>query len=173
MSGTDKALTVKQPWAWAIVRGGKDVENRSQRTKHRGRIFIHSSAAHGPKDTRPGQADPNVRAAWINAGLPTKLMDVSESGPVREWADVPDQNLLDYGQVIGSAVVVGCHHADDCRQPPIDGKPERFCSVWAMPGYYHWELSNRKYFDDPFPAKGKLGLWNIGPDDMPPKLPGE
>lgn len=37
-----KALTVKQPWAWAIVSGRKDVENRSRRTNHRGELLIHA-----------------------------------------------------------------------------------------------------------------------------------
>jgi len=27
-----KAITIKQPWAWAIVFAGKDIENRSWRT---------------------------------------------------------------------------------------------------------------------------------------------
>jgi hypothetical protein len=25
---TVKALTIRQPWAWAVIYGGKDVENR-------------------------------------------------------------------------------------------------------------------------------------------------
>jgi hypothetical protein len=25
-----KAITVKQPWAWAIIHGGKDIENKRQ-----------------------------------------------------------------------------------------------------------------------------------------------
>jgi hypothetical protein len=39
-----KALSVKQPWAWAIVAGYKDVENRSRRTDFRGRLLIHAAA---------------------------------------------------------------------------------------------------------------------------------
>lgn len=38
-----KALSVQQPWAWLIVNGHKDVENRTWRTKLRGRILIHAS----------------------------------------------------------------------------------------------------------------------------------
>ncbi len=38
-----KALSIKQPWAWLIVNGYKDVENRSWRTKHRGPFLIHAS----------------------------------------------------------------------------------------------------------------------------------
>lgn len=39
-----KALTIKQPWASLIVRGGKDIENRTWRTNVRGLVAIHSSA---------------------------------------------------------------------------------------------------------------------------------
>lgn len=38
------ALTVKQPFATAILRYGKNVENRTWSTHYRGRIYIHSSA---------------------------------------------------------------------------------------------------------------------------------
>ena len=38
------ALSIRQPWAWAIFNGNpvKDVENRSWPTKVRGRILIHA-----------------------------------------------------------------------------------------------------------------------------------
>lgn len=49
-AGVAKALTVKQPWAWAIIAGGKDVENRPKPTRHRGPLFIHA----GLKDALPG-----------------------------------------------------------------------------------------------------------------------
>lgn len=38
-----KALSIKQPWAAAIIYGGKDIENRSWKTKFRGRVYIHAS----------------------------------------------------------------------------------------------------------------------------------
>jgi hypothetical protein len=37
-----KALTIKQPWAWAIIYAGKDVENRSKPTRYRGPLLIHA-----------------------------------------------------------------------------------------------------------------------------------
>lgn len=37
-----KALSVRQPWAWALF-NGKDVENRSWRTNYRGALLIHAS----------------------------------------------------------------------------------------------------------------------------------
>ena len=36
-------LSVRQPWAWAIVHGGKDVENRSWRSNYRGPLLIHAA----------------------------------------------------------------------------------------------------------------------------------
>jgi len=38
-----KALSVKQPWAWAIIHAGKDIDNRPRRTHHTGTIAIHGS----------------------------------------------------------------------------------------------------------------------------------
>lgn len=38
-----KALSIRQPWAWAIVSEGKDVENRDWSTKYRGPVCIHAS----------------------------------------------------------------------------------------------------------------------------------
>lgn len=42
------ALSVRQPWAWAIIHAGKDIENRSWQAinhglRQRGRIAIHAS----------------------------------------------------------------------------------------------------------------------------------
>lgn len=37
-----KALSIRQPWAWLILHGGKDMENRSRRTHMRGRICVHA-----------------------------------------------------------------------------------------------------------------------------------
>jgi hypothetical protein len=36
------ALSVRQPWAWLIVSGLKDVENRPRRTHYRGSLLIHA-----------------------------------------------------------------------------------------------------------------------------------
>jgi hypothetical protein len=38
-----KALSIRQPWAHLIVLGGKDIENRSWNTKHRGPFLIHAA----------------------------------------------------------------------------------------------------------------------------------
>lgn len=44
MTETLRALSVRQPWAHAIVHLGKDIENRQRRHSHRGLTLIHASA---------------------------------------------------------------------------------------------------------------------------------
>jgi hypothetical protein len=38
-----KALSVRQPWAWAILHAGKFVENRTWATAYRGPLLLHAS----------------------------------------------------------------------------------------------------------------------------------
>lgn len=37
-----KALSVRQPYAWAIIEGGKDIENRAWHSDFRGPVLIHA-----------------------------------------------------------------------------------------------------------------------------------
>jgi hypothetical protein len=37
-----RALSIRQPWAWAIIAGHKDIENRSWQTSYRGPLLIHA-----------------------------------------------------------------------------------------------------------------------------------
>lgn len=74
-----KALSIRQPWAWAILHGGKDVENRSWRTQHRGSLLIHAGA----------REDPDARGQLLAIGL-----------------EVPD--TLPLGGIVGVVDVVDC-----------------------------------------------------------------
>ncbi len=38
-----KALSIRQPWAWLIIHGGKDIENRTWHTSYRGRFKVHAA----------------------------------------------------------------------------------------------------------------------------------
>lgn len=38
-----KALSIRQPWAWLIANGHKDIENRTSHTNFRGDFLIHAS----------------------------------------------------------------------------------------------------------------------------------
>lgn len=48
-SGQMKALSILQPWAWLITRGGKDIENRSWSTPYRGVFLVHAGKKWGPE----------------------------------------------------------------------------------------------------------------------------
>lgn len=37
-----KAISIRQPWAWAIIHAGKDIENRDWPTRFRGPVLIHA-----------------------------------------------------------------------------------------------------------------------------------
>ena len=38
-----KIITIRQPWAHLIVKGSKNIENRTWRTSYRGPVLIHAS----------------------------------------------------------------------------------------------------------------------------------
>ena len=40
-----KCLSIRQPWAWLVVNGWKNIENRGWATKYRGQLLIHASVA--------------------------------------------------------------------------------------------------------------------------------
>lgn len=140
-----KALTVKNPWAWAIVHGYKDVENRFQQTHHRGRLAIHTAKTADPA----GYTDPAIRDA----------IDDYNSSPVVPGELIKRADLTHFGYVEGTVQVVGCHHANDCRNADTG----RLCSEWAHDNAYHWELAQAEPFVSPWPARGMLGLWDWDP----------
>jgi hypothetical protein len=44
-----KALSILQPWAWLIVNGHKDIENRGWHTPYRGKFLVHAGKKYGPR----------------------------------------------------------------------------------------------------------------------------
>ncbi len=74
-----KMLTVKQPWAWAILHAGKDIENRTWAPKYRGPLAIHAGAAY-MKNQRlpPGIREPEDLLFSAILGV-VDLVDVVET----------------------------------------------------------------------------------------------
>ena len=78
-----KALTIRQPWAHAILDLGKDVENRSWRAQYKGPILIHASA-------RP-ESDPRRLLAEHMATPPSqKELEQLPTGSIVGVADLFD-----------------------------------------------------------------------------------
>lgn len=58
----EKCFTVRQPWAYLIMAGKKNVENRGVKTNYRGRVSVHASAtmdAANKAEARRRKLDPD------------------------------------------------------------------------------------------------------------------
>ena len=138
-----RALTVCQPWAWAIVDGRKSVENRTWRTDYRGPLAIH-------------------------AGLSRAHLDAMESYPdLSRW----DDDDLVFGAIIGVVELVDCVRVAPpwpIERFPAAEQPElrrtwprgEVPDPWAT-GPWCWLLERPRAIT-PIPCRGALGLW------MPP-----
>ena len=158
-----KALTVKNPWAWAIIHFGKDVENRSRPTSHRGRLYIHVAQTEAPEalifpafQSGVSELSPEEIETLAKEGV----LCIEDHEPT--FGIIPEQR----GLVIGTVDVVNCHHSSKCQVREsanhVDGHyTGSLCSQWAMDDSYHWTLSNPRPLEIPFEARGKLGLWNV------------
>lgn len=86
-----RAISIRQPWAWLIIHGGKDIENRDWKTNYRGRILVH--AAKGM--TRDEWSD-----AWAFAAGSGASPKAVEAGITL--------HSIERGGIIGSVEIVDC-----------------------------------------------------------------
>lgn len=98
-----KALSIRQPWAWAIVHAGKDIENRDWGTKFRGPVCIHAA-----KGMTVAEFDNFVelsRAMYRNG----------------TWTGdfVPERKALSRGGIVGVATITDCVRSS--RSPWFQG----------------------------------------------------
>jgi hypothetical protein len=136
------ALTVKQPWASAIIYGDKDIENRVWRTGYRGRLLIHAGKA--VDWLAPDHA-------WTAAGL----------APYRRGAPrVAWTASLPLSVILGAVTLTGCHLDAECRHLE-NGRYVAFCSRWAMRDQAHWQVDDKRPFRTLVPADGRQRLWMV------------
>ena len=93
-----KALSIKQPWVYAILRKGKDIENRSWRRHYRGWIAIHASASprHGAR-VPSGIEVPDLTSLDYSAicGI-AKLTDIVTTS-TSKWFQRPGKDFVNNG----------------------------------------------------------------------------
>ena len=140
-----KALTVKQPWAYLICSGIKDIENRTWKCpqKYIGeRVLIHAS---GDKK--------------LNLSTLTREQ-YNDACDKFDWKETRPVDRRDRSAIIGSVEIVDCrvNHqsiwAEHSRGWPSDPKH-----------IYNWVVSEAILFDKPIlNVKGKLGFWDY---DLP------
>jgi len=155
-----KVLSVKQPWAYLICSGIKDIENRTWKCpqKYIGeRVLIHAGAqwdgrhrnmAHLFTIKQWGALSPSMQVVMAHGNLPTsaiigsvRFVDCVVNHP-SIWAEKTDLlGLSEINYKIYSSVI---------NVPPI---------------IHNWVLSNPILFDKPIlNVKGRLSFWDY---DLP------
>ena len=151
-----KVLSVKNPYAYLIVHGIKDVENRSWKTDYRGELLIHCSG----KDQVDIYDDFLPKEILIEYDNYWKAKDKGQDYEIqnkfaRKMAELDIQTekiiIKDKQIFYKSGLILGKVNLVDIAR---DSK-----SIWAEKNCYHWILENPVLFDNPIEAKGKLGLW--------------
>jgi hypothetical protein len=143
------ALSVKQPYAWLICAGYKDVENRSWK--------IGRSSRHGPYSTYH-QANFTIDLPcriYVHSGK-GKDIDAIDMILYCQWDwfphdaedaifDFEDANSWSLGAIIGEVDIVDC--IKDSKSP------------WAVEGQYHFILKNPVLYKEPILCPGRLGFF--------------
>lgn len=132
---TVKCLSIRQPWAYWIVNGFKDVENRTWDTKHRGLFLIH--AAKGMTNDEFVKSGSTVRSALTLQGKPHM--------PV-----YPNRNLLEFGGIVGACILKDVYSPGRYMMP----------IPWYNQDGYGFQLE--QVIKLPFrPLKGQLNFFNV------------
>lgn len=140
------ALSIRQPWASAIIDGPKRVENRSWRPLWQLPQWIAVHASAGAERNAEG-----IVANW--RGIHRGLWDVQTGAwPVAPvwtaWTDTPYRT----GVLLGAVEVL-----DVLPESEVD-------DAWAA-GPLCWMLGRVVRLPTPLPATGRLGLWPLSRDD--------
>ena len=127
MSDLLRAISIRQPWAWAVVHAGKNVENRSATAPRQfksavgQRVLIHASSH---------------RLSW--ADMAAAVACLKERGVA-----CPSPSNLMYGGVIGSVLVTGIvtrRRSPWFRGPYVlvfaDPRPEPFMPARGQVGLF-------------------------------------
>lgn len=128
----DIALSIRQPWAWAILHAGKDIENRSWSTSFRGPVAIHAG-----KGMTKGEYNEFNYVFMRMAGA-------QDQAWLDKWHGVtPAPYKLDRGGIVGVAEITGCVN--------------RSASPWFF-GTWGFVIANARPVEF-IPCTGKLGFF--------------
>ncbi len=130
-----KALTVRQPWAWAIIHAGKNIENRSWRTDYRGPLLIHA-----------GKYFPSRQESETCRKI------VEAASPEISWAEAHESRQR-YGSIIGRVNLVDCVHV----KSPVAA--QYLESPWSY-GPWLWILGRPEPLE-PVSEWGRLGVFTV------------
>ena len=126
-----KALSIRQPYAWLICAGYKDVENRNWRTNFRGRIYVHSSKV------AVELHDPHVKQFVVAA-----LANQAKTNEIEAY--ISSTLEFSYGAIIGEVDIVDCVTTSD--------------SPWFV-GRYGFVLKKPVLYKEPILCRGSVGFF--------------
>ncbi|OLT10106.1 hypothetical protein BJF79_05155 [Actinomadura sp. CNU-125] len=127
-----QAISVQQPWAFAIACGGKSVSNQAVPTAYRGPLLIHASM----RVDLSACDSPLVQAAGWDPSDP--LAAIGAAIAVADLAAV-------CSATVGAS---GRGGTDECA-----------CGPWAEPGRHHWHLADVRALRRPIISLGRTDLW--------------
>jgi hypothetical protein len=126
----DRALSIMQPWAWLIVNGYKDIENRDWPTNFRGQVCIHA----GKK---------RDASAWEDATAGVHPV----TGELASHFD-HDRTIDRLGGIVGVAEIVGCVNTSPSewfvgRYGFVirNARPIEFIPVKGALGFFDWRAN--------------------------------
>ncbi|MBK9056180.1 MAG: hypothetical protein IPL78_36375 [Chloroflexi bacterium] len=129
-----RALSIKQPWLYAIMHLGKQVENRDWR----------------PPDWIIGE-----RIALHASARPDTLTAIASCQKI---AGVMLPKNIPMGRILATAVIVGFVGIDGSGVTNEERRSEVLDDKWFF-GDYGWMLDDVRILETPVPYKGALGLW--------------
>lgn len=129
-----KVLSLLQPWATLAILGIKTIETRSWQTSYRGRLLIHASK-----------------------GKAGKL--IAERAEIRKCIP-PFKDLL-FGFIIGEVELVDILPASKDWEDEFSIQSLEFQAFGDESKRYCWRFNNAVAYDEPIPATGRMGLWEI------------
>ncbi len=135
-------LSIRQPWAWLVVSGTKDVENRTWTTQYRGWLLIHAGQ-HTATGWRNGLRGYFSRRAY-DAG--------DERFPWRAFYDMVEECRA-LGERRG---ILGMAHLLDIQEK---GSPAP--SAWHESDCFGWMFDRAFRFPFPVRWRGKQRLFEV------------
>lgn len=156
------ALSLLQPFAWAVVEGLKPIENRVWWTEIRGPIWIHAS----------------LSVPWAYFEEAKELIERLTGRAV------PPRSELPYGAIVGRAEITDCILPGGYRtrerdnssargshlfyganwghrhRPPLERHPEH-SNPWHFVDQYGYVLRSAAKAREPVPCRGRQRWWKV------------
>lgn len=164
---TDRALSLTQPWAYAITHLGKRIENRLawRGCKHRGPIWLHASATKGRAFE---ECADGLARVLVSAGRKVER-DAMLEGPtplLKTSHGYYSPGSITMGAIVARATIVDVIENERDFTRWVDAGGERDRSERIYQGQHWWFRGFALVLDDvieidPVPAKGALGLWRV------------